>query len=95
MLATDSGQLCCFDGTRGRRSGKRRSATARPAGSPLAVGDHYLLAAGSVVCRVDGKTGKELSKVDAPGPLATGPVLLGNRLLLGGHDGSLYQLKPP
>ena len=83
-----------------RRLGEGALANAAPlrpalAGSPLAVGDHYLLAAGSVVCRVDGKTGKEVSKVDAPGPLATGPVLLGNRLLLGGHDGSLYQVKPP
>ena len=94
MLATDSGQLCCFDGT-----GHALWQTPLPygplAGSPLAVGDHYLLAAGGVVWRVDGKTGKELGKVDAPGPLATGPVVLGNRLLVGGHDGSLYQLTPP
>ena len=94
MLATDSGQLCCFDAS-GKALWQTSLRYGPPSGSPLAVGDHYLLAAGSVVCRVDGKTGKEVSKVDAPGPLATGPVLLGNRLLLGGHDGSLYQVKPP
>ena len=66
------------------------------AGSPLAVGDHYILAAaGGVVWRVDGDSGKELGRVDAGQPLATGPVLLGGRILVGGHDGSLHQLTPP
>jgi outer membrane protein assembly factor BamB len=94
MLATDSGQLCCLDAT-GQLLWQAPLPYGPLVGSPLAAGDHYLLAAGSVVWRVDGKTGKELAKADAPGPLATGPVLLGNRLLLGGHDGSLYQLTPP
>ena len=31
--------------------------------------------------------------MDARRPLATGPVLLGNRLLLGGHDGSLSSIE--
>jgi outer membrane protein assembly factor BamB len=94
MLATDSGQLCCFDGA-GQALWQTPLRYGPLAGSPLAVGKHYLLAAGGVVWRVDGKTGKELGKVDAPGPLATGPVLVGTWLLLGGHDGSLYQLTPP
>jgi outer membrane protein assembly factor BamB len=95
MLATDRGQLCCFDAP-----GKPRWQTPLRygplAGKPLAVADHYLLAAaGGVVWRADGKTGKELGNVDVAAPLATGPVLLGNRLLLGGYDGSLHSIAPP
>jgi hypothetical protein len=95
MLATDAGQLYCFDG-----SGKLAWQVELPygplAGNPLPVADHLFLAARSgVVWRVDAKTGKELGKVDAGQPLGTGPVLLGDRLLVGGHDGSLYQLAPP
>jgi outer membrane protein assembly factor BamB len=95
MLATDSGQLCCFD-----ESGQPLWQVALPygplAGAPLLVGDHYILAAaGGVVWRAAAASGKELAKVDTGQPLATGPVLLGERILLGGHDGSLHQLTPP
>ena len=95
MLATDSGQLYCFDA-----AGKLLWQAALPygplAGIPLAAGDHIILAAaGGVVWRVDGAAARSLPASDTGQPLATGPVLLGDRLLLGGHDGSLHQLTPP
>ncbi|MGA2064977.1 MAG: PQQ-binding-like beta-propeller repeat protein [Thermoguttaceae bacterium] len=95
MLATDDGRLYCFD-----QSCQLVWQVALPygplAGAPLAVGDHYFLAAGSgFVWRADAAGGKELGKVDTGQPLATGPVLLGKRILLGGHDGSLHHLAPP
>ena len=95
MLATDAGTCYCFD-----ESGQLVWQAALPygplAGAPLAVKDYYLLAAASgVVWRAEAASGKELRKVDVGCPLATGPVLLGNRLLIGGHDGSLYQIAAP
>ena len=48
-----------------------------------------------VVWRADAATGKELAKVDAGYPLATGPVLCGQKLLVGGHDGTLYEVRQP
>ena len=95
ILATDDGQLYCFD-----PSCRLAWQVALPygplAGAPLAAGDHYFLAAQSgVVWRAEAASGKELGKVDAGQPLATGPVLLGKRMLLGGHDGSLHHLAPP
>jgi tetratricopeptide (TPR) repeat protein len=95
MLATDAGQLYCFDAS-GKQLWQAALAHGPLAGSPAAVGDHYLLAAaGGVVWRAEGTSGKELGRVDAGQPLATGPVLLGDRILVGGHDGSLHQLTPP
>jgi len=62
----------------------------------LAVKDHLLMAAASgVVWRVEASSGKELGKVDIGRPLATGPVLWGDRIVIGGPDGSLYQISPP
>jgi outer membrane protein assembly factor BamB len=95
MLATDSVQLYCFD-----RSCQLHWQVALPygplAGDPLPVADGYVLASvPGVVWRVAAKSGKELAKVDVGQPLGTGPVLLGNRLFIGGHDGSLHQMTAP
>ena len=66
------------------------------AGAPLALDGHHVLASTrGVIWRVDLATGNELGKVDTGLPLGTGPVLLGERLLVGGHDGSLYQIEKP
>jgi len=57
---------------------------------------HYALAATSgVIWCVDPSTGKELAKVEIGYPLSTGPVQLGRQLLVGGHDGSLYEVETP
>jgi outer membrane protein assembly factor BamB len=95
MLATDSGQLYCFDAA-GKLLWQAALADGPLAGAPLAAGDHVILAAATgVVWSVDGRSGKPLARISTGQPLATGPVLMGDRLLLGGHDGSLHQLTPP
>ncbi|MBN2473032.1 MAG: PQQ-binding-like beta-propeller repeat protein [Pirellulales bacterium] len=94
MLSTDD-QLLCLDAM-GHLVWQVELPYGPLAGAPLAAGDHYVMAAaGGVIWRVEAVTGRELSQVDSGRPLATGPVLLGSRLLLGGHDGSLYLVEPP
>ena len=66
------------------------------AGVPCAVGDAiYLSARGGMVWRISAIDGKELGKVDAGCPLGTGPVVMGQRLVVGGHDGSLLEIRKP
>ena len=70
------------------------------AGAPLAAGDGiYLSSQGGVVWRVSAADGKELGKADAGCPLGTGPLLVrappGWRLIVGGRDGSLLEVKKP
>ena len=68
----------------------------RLAGVPLSSGNSFTLTArGGVVWTVDAAEGRELGKIDAGCPLATGPVLSGEKLIVGGHDGSLYEVKQP
>ena len=43
-----------------------------------------------MVARVEAASGKELAKIETGRPLGTGPVLLGNDLLLCGNDGTLH-----
>ncbi len=94
LLAAEAGPCYCFD-----ESGLLWQAAlpyGRLVGDPLAVKDHLLMAAASgVVWRVEASSGKELGKVDIGRPLATGPVLWGDRIVIGGPDGSLYQISPP
>jgi outer membrane protein assembly factor BamB len=95
LLATAKDRLYCFD--------DRQSLTwqvALPygplAGVPLAVGDEYFLTSRSgVVWRMKAANGEQLDKIETGAPLATGPVLLGGRLLVGSADGSLYEVKRP
>jgi len=66
------------------------------AGAPHLVGDELFLSARSgAVWRVSALDGNELGKVDAGCPLGTGPVVVGSRLIVGGHDGSLLEVKKP
>ena len=95
MLSTDDDRLLCLDGT-----GELRWRVQLPygplAGAPLEAGEQYILAAiGGVVWRVEASTGKELGKIDTGRPLGTGPVPLGEQLLLGGRDGSLLEIERP
>ena len=95
MLSTDDDRLLCLDG-----SGELRWRVQLPygplAGAPLEAGGQYILAAlGGVVWRVEAKTGQELGKIDTGRPLGTGPVPLGEQLLLGGRDGSLLEIERP
>ena len=93
LLATDE-QLLCIDPDAPRW--KVALPAGLPAGAPLVDGESILLAsAGGMVCRVEAATGKLLGKVDVGLPLANGPVLLGDRLLVAGHDGTLYEVEKP
>jgi hypothetical protein len=66
------------------------------AGAPLRIGGQLLFASKSgVLWRADAATGKASAKVDAGYPLATGPVLCGQKLLVGGHDGTIYEVRQP
>lgn len=96
MLATDEGALWCLDAEQ-KLLWKAILPYGPLAGAPQADGDGFLLAAaGGVVWRVDGATGEETgTKRDVGYPLATGPVALGDRLLVGGLDGTLYEIEKP
>ncbi|MHB1037177.1 MAG: outer membrane protein assembly factor BamB family protein [Pirellulales bacterium] len=95
LLATADERLFCL-GADGKLVWQVPLAGGPLAGTPCAVGGNYLLASTrGVVWRVDGKTGKLLAKVDTGRPLGTGPVLMGDRLVVGGRDGTLYEIKQP
>ncbi len=65
-------------------------------GAPYFSGDEIFLSARSgVIWRISAADGKELGKVDAGCPLGTGPLVLGPRLIVGGHEGSLLEVKKP
>ena len=95
LLATDDDQLHCLDANR-KVVWQVTLAYGPLAGAPLAIDGHYVLAATSgVIWRVEPATGKELGKIETGQPLGTGPVPLGDGLVVGGHDGCLYTLKMP
>lgn len=66
------------------------------AGAPCLSGDEIFLSARSgMVWRISAADGKELGKVDAGCPLGSGPLVVGSRVLVGGHEGSLLEVKKP
>jgi hypothetical protein len=66
------------------------------AGDPLELDGAYVLAAAvGVIWRIDPATGNELARIETGYPLATGPTLLGEDLLVAGEDGSLYKVPKP
>jgi len=97
LLATDAGELWCF-GADGKPAWAQPASLSHGplAGRPLRVDDGLLLAfASGVVSRLDTAAGRETAKIDVGRPLGAGPVLLGDQLLLAGHDGTLYLVEPP
>jgi len=95
LLATDDDQLYCLDGD--QKTVWQVPLPYGPlAGAPIEVDGHYLLAAESgVIWRAETATGNEVAKIETGYPLGTGPVKLGDGLLVGGHDGSLYMVRMP
>ncbi|MEI8376045.1 MAG: PQQ-binding-like beta-propeller repeat protein [Planctomycetota bacterium] len=66
------------------------------AGSPYLSGDEIFLSARSgMVWRISAADGKEIGKIDAGCPLGTGPLVVGSRVIIGGHEGSLLEVKKP
>ncbi len=95
LLATDDDQLYCLDSAQ-KTVWQVALPYGRLAGAPLLVDSQYVLAAANgVIWRVESATGKEVGSVETGYPLGTGPVRLGDVLLVGGHDGSLYKVKMP
>lgn len=95
LLATDDLALHCVDAA-GKPLWRQPLPYGLPLGVPLEVDGNYLLAAaGGVVWRVEGQSGRELGKVETNLLLSTGPVLLEGRLLIGSHDGSLCVVEKP
>lgn len=71
-------------------------ASVAPVGAPLVEGGSLVLAsANGTVWRVDPANGQALGKVEIGSPLSTGPVAVGPQLVVGGYDGSLYQIPKP
>ena len=95
LLVTDDDKLRCFDAA-GKPLWKAALLYGPLAGKPLAVGGDFIFASVTgTLWRVEGATGKELAKLETAYPLAAGAVLLGERLLLSGHDGTLYLVDQP
>ena len=95
LLTTDDGQLIAMDAA-GNRLWQVDLPYGPLAGAPLPIDNHYVLASQTgTIWRIEAATGNELGNVDTARPLATGPVLLGRRLLVGGHDGTLYEVRQP
>ena len=68
----------------------------RPIGEPLVEGTNWLFAtATGIVWRVDSATGEELAKEETGLALGSGLVQLGSRLIVAGHDGTLYVTSKP
>ena len=95
LLATDKNRLFCFD-DRQQLVWEKDLPDGPLAGTPLLDGDHYLLASRSgVIARVAAATGEPVARVNVDRPIRTGAVLLDKRLFVGGHDGSLFEVKRP
>ncbi len=95
LLATDDDQLRCLN-AEGKIVWQLGLDYGPLAGAPSETGGGFVLASASgVLWRVDPATGNELGKVEIGHPLGTGAVPLGDGLLVGGHDGSLYQVPMP
>ena len=93
LMATSEGRLFCYD-SKGNRRWQIALEHGPLVGTPLLIGDAYLLASErGVVWRIEADTGETLGAVDLGCPLSTGPVSSGDRLILAGHDGTLYETR--
>ena len=101
MLATDDGQMLCL-GSDGKVAWQQPLPFGTPVGTPLETAEGYVLASAAGVVWSAGKAdGEPLlrdgqpRKIDLGRPLGTGPVLLGNKLLVVQRDGSLHLIEQP
>ena len=95
LVATEQGRLLAIDG-RQEVVWQSRLDYGPLAGAPCLSGDElYLSARDGAVWRISAADGKELGKVDAGCPLGTGPLVVGPRVIVGGHEGSLLEVKRP
>lgn len=95
LLATEAGQLLCFDAT-----AKLCWRVALPdtplAGAAVLDGGQLLLAtANGTLWRIGAGDGRELGRIELQRALGTAPVPIGREVLVGGRSGSLYRVKVP
>jgi hypothetical protein len=92
MVASDLGELMCIQADRKRRWTARLEG-AVPAGPPLALDGQYVVSTvDGTVRQLAADTGKEIGRFEVGQPLGSGPVDYGQRLLVAGHDGTLFVL---
>lgn len=95
LLATDSNQLYCLNDKQ-KLLWKVDLPAGPLAGRPLEIEGGYLLASsGGLLWRADAATGRELARLEIGQPLGSGPVLVGDRVFVGAHDGTLFQVSRP
>jgi len=95
VRATDDDRLLAIN-AKGARLWEVKQTFGPLAGAPLRLGGDLLLATrGGILLRLDAASGKESAKADAGCPLGTGPVASGPKLLVGGYDGTLHEVRLP
>ncbi|MGA2259476.1 MAG: PQQ-binding-like beta-propeller repeat protein, partial [Thermoguttaceae bacterium] len=95
LVATEKNRLFAID-AQGKVAWQSVLGYGPLAGAPCLSGEEIFLSARSgTVWRISAIDGKELGKVDAGCPLGTGPLVVGTRVIVGGHEGSLLEVKKP
>jgi outer membrane protein assembly factor BamB len=95
LVATDKNQLLAFDG-RQQLIWQAPLPYGPLAGTPFSdSGSIYCSSQSGIVWCISAANGKERGKVDAGCPLGSGPLVIGTRLIVGGSDGSLLEVKRP
>ena len=96
VLVGDQNSLHCFQPGQTRRW-KKPLAYGPITGTPLAFGEHLVLASmKGVVWWINAETGELLGNIDVGEPLASGPAQFDSSiLLLTGYDGTLYAFPAP
>ncbi len=95
LMATEDNRLFCVNAD-GKQLWRTKLKYGPLAGAPLLLGGNYILVArGGTICRIETATGKELGKLDVGFPLATGAAPIGQGLLVGGFDGTIYEVRQP
>lgn len=95
LLATAAGELWCLDDQE-QLVWKASLAHGSLAGPPLETTGGWIVAASTgTVYRIAVDSGQELGRVEVGEPLASGPLLSGDRLVVAGHDGTLHRVRVP
>lgn len=95
FVTTDDDRLLCID-AEGNVTWRVELKHGPLAGAPLRHGESFIIVArGGAIQRLDAANGNELGALEAGCPLATGASLLGDALLVGGYDGTIYKLRQP
>ncbi|MBN1395372.1 MAG: PQQ-binding-like beta-propeller repeat protein [Pirellulales bacterium] len=95
LLATDDNRLFCFAAD-GKAVWQKKLEFGPLAGPPLAMeGTYIVVGRNGNVSRLDAADGNELGGLELGIPLGTGAAPFGESLLIGGFDGTIYQVRRP